>query len=296
MRFLATLLACLLGVAALPAAAADFNGLLGTWENEDAGSRGIVKVVVGGSAAGPTLQVFGACSPTPCDWGVSAATAYSSSTGSSPAADTQAVVASFAGGGGTTLVVLRPRGDRVEVTAYKSFTDGSGRNGYVTEGRFRKAAAVSGLGAEDCIAFRTDRVQVQQSGGRSRITDGSSILMDFGSNNLGAVQAVVVLLTYGMNQQCFVGRPDQSVSYYLKSGQAPAGELPGEDCIAFNPANLQAQQAQGRWKVVEGSHWLLDFGNRQDYAQRMVQVLRHHGFTRICYVGRPNPPMTYFRK
>lgn len=297
MRSFATLLLSILCLAALPAAAADYASLQGSWENEDSATRGIVKVVIGGSAAAPTLQVFGACSPNPCDWGVRPATAYSSGTNRDPAADTQAIMASFTGGGGNTFVLVRPiGGGRIEVASYKAFTDGSGRNAYAFSGSFRKAAEVSGIGPEDCIPFRTDRVQVQLNGGRSRITDGNSILMDFGSNNLGAVQAVAVLLTYGLNQQCFVGRPSHSVSYYLKSGQPPAGSMPGEDCLGFNPANLQAAKKQGRWKVVDGSHWLLDFENRRDFAERMVAVIQHHGFTRICFVGRPNPPMTYFRK
>ncbi len=139
-------------------------------------------------------------------------------------------------------------------------------------------------------------MQIQQSGGHARVTDGASILMDFGGNNVGAAQAVLVLLTYGLNQQCFVGRPDFPMSYYLKNGQVPSGPVAGEDCLAFNPANLSVIKAQGRWKVVEGSHWLLDFGNRNDYAQRALAVIQHHGFARICYVGRPNPGMTYFRK
>jgi len=69
-----------------------------------------------------------------------------------------------------------------------------------------------------------------------------------------------------MNQQCFVGRRDPSMEYYLVNGGAPGGSLRGEDCVSFNPANIEVKKVRGRWKILEGSHWILDFGNKQNEA------------------------------
>lgn len=52
---------------------------------------------------------------------------------------------------------------------------------------------------------------------------------------------------------------------------------------------MQAKQFGSRWKVVEGSHWILDFGTNQGNAQRAKDVIAHYGMNRICYVGRPDP-------
>ena len=42
-------------------------------------------------------------------------------------------------------------------------------------------------------------------------------------------------------------------------------------------------------KVVEGSHWILDFGADKANAQKAKNVIQHYGMNRICYVGRPDP-------
>lgn len=44
--------------------------LLGTWTNCDQATRGLVRVVIAASGSGISVHAFGACSPTPCDWGL----------------------------------------------------------------------------------------------------------------------------------------------------------------------------------------------------------------------------------
>ena len=47
--------------------------------------------------------------------------------------------------------------------------------------------------------------------------------------------------------------------YWLNdNGRAPTRQLAGEDCIPFDPAILAVVEIGGRWKVVEGTHWLLE--------------------------------------
>lgn len=65
-----------------------------------------------------------------------------------------------------------------------------------------------------------------------------------------------------------------------------------EDCIGFNPENIVVKNIQGRWKLVEGSQWILDFANQKNEADQSFQVIKKYGF--ICFVGRPDPSMTYF--
>lgn len=47
----------------------DISALLGTWENTDPGSDGIVRVVISEAPGGPVVRVFAVGSPELEDWG-----------------------------------------------------------------------------------------------------------------------------------------------------------------------------------------------------------------------------------
>ena len=71
---------------------------------------------------------------------------------------------------------------------------------------------------------------------------------------------------------------------------------PVEDCIPFNPANLKVELHGTNYTVVDGSHWMISFGNQAD-GEKAIDAIHKHGFRRICFVGRPFTPghgMTYF--
>jgi hypothetical protein len=72
-----------------------------------------------------------------------------------------------------------------------------------------------------------------------------------------------------------------------------------EDCIGFNPSTVQAKNVGGSWKVVDGDHWILDFGAKEANAKKARDVIKHYGMNRICFVGRPSRTgkqlMMYFK-
>ena len=86
------------------------------------------------------------------------------------------------------------------------------------------------------------------------------------------------------------------MKYWLVNGAAPTGSVSGEDCISFNPSNIEVSYVGGNWKIVEGSHWILDFGQNKAEAYEAYDIIMKYGFSEICYVGRPGPSMTYFKK
>ncbi len=152
-----------------------------------------------------------------------------------------------------------------------------------------KAAALT----EDCLAFNPNRVQVQRRGSRWILMDGASSMKAFDVQN-EAMRAREIIRFYDLNQHCFVGRPDPSLEYWLVKASAPSGALSNEDCIGFNAANLRLSQEGGRWLMADGNNRLYMFPNRQE-AEQALAVIRKYGFSRTCYVGRPDPSMTYFR-
>jgi hypothetical protein len=148
---------------------------------------------------------------------------------------------------------------------------------------------------EDCIGFDYRQAEVKKVNSRWKIVVGNMWLKDFGRSQSEARQALRIIQHYHMNRQCFVGRPDPSMEYYLVDGAAPAGSMPGEDCIGFDPTQIDVKQVAGSWKIVEDSHWILDFASNEHEARTAYQIIQKYGFRYICFVGRPNASMTYFR-
>ena len=149
---------------------------------------------------------------------------------------------------------------------------------------------------QDCVSFNPGTISVQQIDGRWKVVDGSHWLFDFDTNEAEARRTYEIIRHYGMNQSCFVGRPDPSFEYLLISGDAPSGSFPGEDCVSLNPATVTVQEIGGRWKVVDGTHWLFDFDTNKAEAEETLQIIQRYGFTQSCFVGRPDASFSYMRK
>lgn len=146
----------------------------------------------------------------------------------------------------------------------------------------------------DCIGFNPNAAAVVKAGGRWKVAVGGMWMLDFGKKS-EADKALAIIQHYGMNSQCFVGRPQASMEYFLVNGDAPSGAFAGEDAIHFDRSNLLVERIGGRWKITDGSHWLMDFGSNEAEARQSLSKILFHEFNYICFVGRPNPPMKYFR-
>ena len=154
---------------------------------------------------------------------------------------------------------------------------------------------------EDRIAFNRANLSVAQFGGRWKVVEGNHWLIDTGGIKAEADRILEVIKHYKLASMCFVGRPNcgdvTPMMYWLTdAGTAPSGSLAGEDSIAFDPANLAVIEVGGRWKVAEGAHWLLDFGPGHGNAVAALHFIHKHRFNEMCFVGRPGPSMTYFKR
>lgn len=149
---------------------------------------------------------------------------------------------------------------------------------------------------EDKISFNPTTTVVRGIFGRWVIVDGGMRLLYFRGNRSEANAALDVIKHYKLNQQCFVGRPRASMEYYLVNGDSPQGPIAGEDSIPINLGNIEVQRIHNSWKIVDGRMWLLDFGDSEAEARTSYEIIRKYGFRYICFIGRPNPSMVYFRK
>ena len=111
--------------------ALDLSDLVGSWHACDQDTRGVVRVELGRKGSDLTVQVFGACSPTPCDWGVVTGIAYAESV-----SDTRAIAFSayYDPGFKDAIVTgLLDQGSLILET-FNRFKDGSGRSNYYSRG------------------------------------------------------------------------------------------------------------------------------------------------------------------
>jgi len=154
---------------------------------------------------------------------------------------------------------------------------------------------------EDRLSLNPNNVAAVQISTRWKVVDGSHWILDFDQKRTAAERAVAVIKHYSLSFICFVGRPscpgEHPMMYWLNSqGKAPSGPMAGEDAIPFNPNTIAIKQIGQRWKIADGNNWLLDFGPAHGNAKAAFHFIKKYGFTFICFAGRPNPPMTYFRK
>ena len=105
------------------------RNLVGKWNTCDKNTRNIVRVVLGAKGSSLTVQVFGACSPTPCDWGVVAGIAYGDNVS---ATDATAFSAVYSFGFKDAIVTGQLDNGTLIVETYNKFKDGSGRSNYYT--------------------------------------------------------------------------------------------------------------------------------------------------------------------
>jgi hypothetical protein len=101
--------------------------LIKTWTNIDPATRDIVKIVIAASGTAISVEAFGACSPTPCDWGSVPGLIYAANVSASKAvAFSAGYTFSFA----TVILVGHHAGKHLVVESFTQFTDGSGRSNF----------------------------------------------------------------------------------------------------------------------------------------------------------------------
>jgi hypothetical protein len=299
----ATLLLIVIAGLLVPSVAnARLEQFAGVWRNTDADTRGLTQLNIRTSGDTVTVQAWGQCHPDDCDWGRVQAYAYGPNVSADIRNTALSISAEYRSSFKKSLLIIRRSGaDLLEVIVFTRFTDESNRSNFMNTYRFRRAdttpapAPTPSL-SEDCIGFNWQNIEVKKINGRWKIVEGGHWIMDFEGNSQEARQALRILKHYRITQQCFVGRPNPSMTYILSGGNAPSGGLSGEDCISFNPDRIQVKKQNNRWKIVEGNHWIMDFGANQSEARKSLQIIRKYNFSKTCYVGRPDPSMSYFRR
>jgi hypothetical protein len=146
---------------------------------------------------------------------------------------------------------------------------------------------------EECAEFNWQDVVVQFMDGGWNVVVGDVGTLSFGSQ-ADAARAAEIIQHYQFTEQCSVAVDSGSMQYWKRDNAMPSLGIADEDCVFSNPDTTQAAEVNGRWKVIDGDHWLLDFGSRQTEAREAAWVIHHYRLNRQCFVGRPHAPLEYW--
>src|SRR6185295_11535798 len=99
---------------------------------------------------------------------------------------------------------------------------------------------------EDCISFNWNQVQASYVGGEWKVVQGSMWMLSFGTRAAEAQRSAEIIRNYRFNQQCFIGRPNASMTYWKRGDNVPSGGYPGDDCVNNNPDSTEARYVYGQ--------------------------------------------------
>ncbi|HEX7842268.1 MAG TPA: hypothetical protein VF469_32575 [Kofleriaceae bacterium] len=109
--------------------------LLGNWVNVNIATPSLVRINLQLTGGAFMVHPFGACVPTPCDWGAKPAIAYAANVSSKQPVAFSAV---FPQGFKNTIVVGHLEGNFLVVETFNHFQDGSDRSDYYMREMFRR--------------------------------------------------------------------------------------------------------------------------------------------------------------
>jgi hypothetical protein len=147
---------------------------------------------------------------------------------------------------------------------------------------------------EELVHFDYQSAELRWQDGHWLLMGGNVILKDFGSNQVNGREALRIVQELRLTERGVIGKPVPSMEYWLSRGEAPAGILHAAQLSSFDPAELKVESFQGQWFIRHGQELLLTFGPHPEEARRALEIIQHHGFNQIGFVGQPTPVMTYF--
>jgi hypothetical protein len=119
-----------------PELVAGAGALAGTWNACDAATRNLVRIVIAPAGAEVTVHAFGACSPTPCDWGSVPGLVYAANVSSTAAI---AFTAHYKFSFSEVIITGVLDNGSLVVETFTHFTDKSGRSDYYAKQYMCKA-------------------------------------------------------------------------------------------------------------------------------------------------------------
>ncbi len=148
--------------------------------------------------------------------------------------------------------------------------------------------------APERLTFDYRQVQLQHSEKDWKLVFGSYVFANFGDDHYTAQQALSLFQYYHFTEQILIGRPVPAFSYFLVGGQPPRGLKFGLPAEPFMPDAVIVRQLGKQWVVCENERPLVSFGENEEDARQLVQVIQRFRFDSLCRLGSgPGHSLTF---
>ncbi len=259
----------------------------GDWVNMDLNATDLKKMTIDVNSGRANVSAYGNCGTSACHWGTERGNYFQ-------AAGHSRISANYKLSSGLTQqIVMRKEGAIIIAKVHTTYPNG--RTPKTTYHKMKRKTVASSSLNEDCVSFNPQNLTIGYYKGKYIVKDGTHYVFSAPTKE-EAKKIITICQYYGFNQSCFVGRANPSFTYLLKNGRAVNGSMANEDSITFNPLNIHVKRINSRWKIVDGSNYIRDFGNNKAEAYKAYKIIKKYGFRNIKYVGRPNPSFTYLTK
>jgi hypothetical protein len=271
------------------AAMADFTG---SWDSTNMRSGGLAELDIAFSGGTVTVRAAGQCSPNPCEWGEEEAEPLLPPRKSNIARDTAALIATFEVSGISQIVLITaPSRGRLSVTVMTSYPDA--RPSMIMTETMQPVSRGEPVAEPVCKAI-TPPLRIRLEGGAWAVRGGAGTVAQFASPEQAGFLRFL-LQVYGPDQLCTWGEPGASVQILSRGGALPSGAQPGEDCIGFDWRRLAVSEESGGALITDGRSRMAMLPTVEE-AEAVVDILRSQRAAAQCFIGRPNPGLSYFRR
>lgn len=138
-----------------------------------------------------------------------------------------------------------------------------------------------------------NNMAVRRMNERWCVTNGTSIVRDFGTSREDADEFVRVLRELRPTEWGTVGTSRVVVEYALTSGAAAVPSFSPKTSVTIDPVSLRTEVVRGVTVVRDDQNILLNFGQAREDAEQAVAVIRKYKFNRIGQVGPAGSGATF---
>ncbi|MCX7554013.1 hypothetical protein OS175_09000 [Marinicella sp. S1101] len=172
------------------------------------------------------------------------------------------------------------------------------------------------LNRVDCVDVSRSGTRVGEINGRMKVyqrtESGNHYLFDFNNDETAANIAARAIRRYGIDQSCFINRPDANFSYLLVDSNIPTGRTNNETCRSIDPDSLVFNETPRGWWISNSDESVdyIYFPNPEvptgtgsqrpsryasfNEAHWAMSLIQEHQARFLCKTG--DPGMMYMRR